>query len=369
MIINLKSKSEFSGFYIVYEGSTNIETDGIYGISHYLEHTICYFFERFREDFERDSIEWNATTDLNKIIFYFVGLEEHLSKYRHEIMELMFDFNVTKKRFEIERNIILQEYTDTFNNQSTSHQLNLFRKLFNSYDAVGLRSDLESFKMIDAITFFEKQFLKPSKIVNVSKTYKFVDDNIEFSDLKIDKRIEYGDYDAPFELDNQFKDKTSIVLLSPLYESEFPYLEFINDMLGSGLSSPLYNEIREKLGLVYHISCNETRINKQGIVDITTQTSNQNVDEVISSIKRILKNPNKFLTKDRFEIIKSSHKNKIKKEEINRYKHVDKWIEPDNWSIDSIIDDITYNDVLEVYEEYYNFNKFYISIDKTEFKK
>jgi len=369
MIVNLKSKSELSGLFIVFEGSTNIETPGIYGISHYLEHTICYFFKKYRGDFIKDSIEWNATTDLNNITFYFIGLEEHLSKYRKGILDLMFDFNVTKDRFETERNIILQEYTDTFNNQSQSHQLNLFRKLFGSFDAVGLKKDIETFKMIDAMNFYEKQFLNPSKIINVSKTYKFKEDDLEFSDIKIDKKFEYGNNNVPFELDNEFKDKTSIVLLSPIFETEFPYIKFINDMLGSGLSSPLYSEIRERLGLVYHISCKETRINKQGISDITTQTTNENVEKVLSAIKKVLKNPSKFLTKERFEIIKSSHKSRIKQEDINRHKHVERWIEPENWSISSIIDDITYNDVLEVYEEYYDFNKFYLSIDKTEFKK
>ena len=36
MIINLKSKTELSGFYVVYEGSTNLEKKGIFGVSHLL---------------------------------------------------------------------------------------------------------------------------------------------------------------------------------------------------------------------------------------------------------------------------------------------------------------------------------------------
>ncbi len=34
MIINLKSQTDLSGFYVVYEGSTNLEKSGWYGISH-----------------------------------------------------------------------------------------------------------------------------------------------------------------------------------------------------------------------------------------------------------------------------------------------------------------------------------------------
>jgi hypothetical protein len=33
MIVNLKSQTDLGGFYIVYEGSTNLEKSGWYGIS------------------------------------------------------------------------------------------------------------------------------------------------------------------------------------------------------------------------------------------------------------------------------------------------------------------------------------------------
>ena len=38
MIVNLKSQSNLSGLYVVYEGSTNIEKKGNLGISHLMEH-------------------------------------------------------------------------------------------------------------------------------------------------------------------------------------------------------------------------------------------------------------------------------------------------------------------------------------------
>ena len=44
MIINLKSQNDLSGLYIIYEGSTNLETPGFYGTSHLLEHLCCKTF-------------------------------------------------------------------------------------------------------------------------------------------------------------------------------------------------------------------------------------------------------------------------------------------------------------------------------------
>ena len=142
MIINLKSQTELSGFYVVYEGSTNLEKPGWYGISHLMEHLMCKNFDHLQEDFDKDGIDWNAYTSGNEIVFYLTGLEEKVNKWKGEFMDLLGQFNVTKEDFENERKIVLEEYMDSFNSQTEVHMLNLSRKLFNDYDPIGLREDL-----------------------------------------------------------------------------------------------------------------------------------------------------------------------------------------------------------------------------------
>ena len=169
MIINLKSQTDLAGFYVVYEGSTNLEKKGIFGISHLLEHLCCKSFDHLQEDFDRDGIEWNAYTSSNEICFYLTGLEDKVNKWKGEFMDLLGTFNVTKKEFENERNIVLEEYMDSFNDQTQCHMLNLSRKLFNDYDPIGLKQDLEKMNFIDIMNFWELQYAKPTKIINVSK--------------------------------------------------------------------------------------------------------------------------------------------------------------------------------------------------------
>lgn len=369
MIINLKSQSDLSGFYIIYEGSTNLEKKGIYGISHLMEHLVCKTLFHLIEDFDRDGIEWNAYTDSNLINFYFTGLESRLDKYRDKILDSILKFDITKDQFEMERKIVLSEYEDAFNNQSQAHQLNLTRKLFGDYDPIGLREDLENLKFMDCLNFYEEQYLKPTKIINVSKTKKIKDLDIEFSNRKIDKTIKYGNNKVSFELGNDFKDKTSLLFLSPIIEEKNAEIHFINSMLSLGLKSPLYHEIREKLGAVYYVHCFQTRYNSQGITQIATQTNNKNVNQVIDGVKRVLKNGEKFLNKDRFNLIKDFYTTRSEKDEILRYKNINKWIVPDGWSIYEILDKVKLKDLKEIYQEYYDFDKFYVSNDKKEFNK
>jgi predicted Zn-dependent peptidase len=369
MIINLKSETELSGFYVVYEGSTNLEKKGWFGISHLMEHLMCKNFDHLQEDFDKDGIDWNAYTSSNEIVFYLTGLDEKVNKWKGEFMDLLGEFNVTKEQFENERNIVLEEYMDCFNDQTQTHMLNLSRKLFGDYDPIGLKEDLEKLKYMDCLNFFELQYAKPTKIINVSKNKPYKNNKIDFAKRDIKKTIEFGNNDVALELSNEFKDKTSIAILSPIIEEDFAYVHFINAMLSLGLKSPLYQEIREKKGLVYYVHCYQSRVNNQGINTISTQTSNKNYNGVVDAVKEVITNPDKYLTKERFDLVKDYYKVRMAKDEILRYKNVNQYINPEGWSVYEILDKVNMKKIKEVYKKYYNFDNFYISNDKKEFKK
>lgn len=368
MIINLKSQTDLAGFYVVYEGSTNLEKKGWYGISHAMEHLMCKNFDHLQEEFDRDAIDWNAYTSSNEIVFYLTGLEEKVNKWKREFVDLLSDFNVTKAQFENERKIVLEEYMDSFSDLTGSHMLNLSRKLFNDFDPIGLRQDLENLKFMDCLDFYDLQYAKPTKIINVSKK-DYKNNEIDFAQRQIVKSTAFGNHKVPLELGNEFKDKTSVVMLSPVIDEDFAYVHFINAMLSLGLKSPLYQEIREKKGLVYYVHCYQSRMHEQGIVTLATQTSNKNFDAVVEATKKVLTNPKKHLTKDRFNLVKDYYEVRKKKDEILRYKNVNQWINPEGWSVYDILEDIDLKKVMDVYERYFEFDKFYISSDKTEFKK
>lgn len=369
MIINLKSQNELSGFYVVYEGSTNLEKPGWYGISHLMEHLMCKNFDHLQEEFDKDGVDWNAYTSSNEIVFYMQGLDVKINKWKHEFIKLLSQFEITKEQFENERNIVLEEYMDCFNDQTQTHSLNLSRKLLNDYDPIGLKSDLENLKFLDCLNFYELQYSKPSKIINVSKNKPYKNNTIDFAEREIIKPIVFGNFDTDLELSNDFKDKTSIIMLSPVVDEDFAYVNFINSMLSMGLMSPLYQEIREKSGLVYYIHCYLSRNNNQGINTIATLTSNKNFNKIVELTKGVISNPDKFLTKERMSVVKEYFKVRKEKDEILRHASVNQWINPEGWSIYEILDTVNMKKIREVYDKYFNFDDFYISSDKKEFKK
>ena len=368
MIINLRSQTALSGFYIVFEGSTNLETPGIYGMSHLLEHLIFKSVDHLQEDYDRSGLEYNAYTSGNSIVFYLQGLDNQVLKYKDQFLDLLLQFQITEEQLEMERQIVLSEYEDCFNEQSQNHQLNWSRKYLQDFDAIGLREDLEKISIKDVKDFFDLQFSKPTRIINVSNSKPFVRPDIQFKTHELSKIYKFGNYNSILESGNSFKDKTSIIVSGPLVDEYSAYISYINSMLGHGLRSPLYDEIREKKGLVYFIHCYQNRLNKQGISLISTQTSNKKVPLVLDGIEKIIRNPDTYLTQDRFDLVKDYYSIKQEKNEILRYKNIDKWIEPNGSLISDILPTVSLNKIREIYDEFYNWDKFYVSIDKNDFK-
>lgn len=369
-IINVKSQTKLSSFTIVYHGSTMNEKPGWYGLSHLMEHLMCKSFEHLYDDLDRDGITWNAYTSDTNVVIFFRGLEEHIEKYKYKILKLLrTNFKIDEKILENEKKIVLEEYGDTFNNQLHSHILNLFRKKFNRYTAIGLKSDIENISLEDINTYYNCFFKNPSKIINVvnDENYYINNLNIDFGDTFKDEKIIFGTYDNDFEIMNEYKDKRSIIMLSPIIEENIPEYKTLVLMLGFNLKSPLMKELREKKGLVYSLNLSTDNLNdKQGFIYLMAQTRNENTFDFIESVNDIFNKPEEYMTKERFDIIKDLVSTTFQKNEIERYKNVNKFIRQEKFDLEKRFNNLIYDDVMKVYNDIFK-KEWYTSIDNEEF--
>lgn len=384
MIVNAKSETGLSGFYIIFDGSTMNEKPGWFGISHLLEHLVCKSFEHLQDIYQQKNIKWNAYTSNTEIVFFMKGLDRHINQYKKEFLDLILSYEPTQEQLDNEKKIVLEEYKMSFNSQGSAHYMNLQRKMFNYYNAIGLRSDIEKFTLQDCKEYINLYYKKPTKIINISKNNDFNEniifrDKIDYEPFKIninsnlyiiesDDNTNVPENMIPLEIINDFKNKVSIINTSPIITKDFNYVSFTCEMLGSGLNSPLYKEVREKLGLVYSISCFADKLNnKSCMIGIMTDTSVKNIEIIQDKIKYVLENKEKFLTQERFDIIKDSYLTKIEESEILNYSNINKYLDEPEWRIETIINDITLKDVHDIVDKYLNWDNIYKSVDKTEF--
>ena len=372
MILNIASQTELSGFYIVYNRTAINEKEGTYGISHLIEHLISHNFDdNLVEKFQNVGLAWNAYTSPTNIVFYLSGLDKHVSQYRDEFISRLSNITISNEDFDLEKRVLLEEYTSIFNMQSPSHLLNLYRKKLNTYNSIGKKGDLIKMSLDDCKNYHNKYYKTPSKIINVSKNNPFTS-NIELNNFNNNYHVKYYD-NKDIELDVhknlEVANKSSIIYLSPIIEEDWAVIFFINYFLTNGISSHLYKNIRKKSGLAYYIRCNIDRLSDySGINIISTETDDDKVGQIIETLDKTLSDTS-FLTQSKFDQVKNSIINKIDTVEINRYNNVETYIKPEQWAIEKQIQNINLLKVKEVYYKYYNVDNFYKSVDKTEFLK
>lgn len=368
MIINEKSQTELSSFFIVYKGSVLNEDVSNYGITHLLEHLCCKQFKHLYDDFDRYSINWNAYTSGDTVVFHMNGLDEYVNKYKYQFLNALSSFKITKEEFNTEKSVVIQEYKDTFQEQSTTLYLNLIRREYNNYSAIGKLESLKKVTHKSIIQYWNKYLSKPTMIINVSKNNDFIGD----VDFQLETPKYYtADINDVLKYETKMKFGKSCVMGYIKGDDTFPYskISYVLNMLSMSMLSPFWNELREKRGLTYGVETFIDRISEnQGIILTDLVTTDNCVDEVLETYKMVLSNPNEYLTEDRFDIIKDYFVIKRKKNDIERYKFVSKYTTPEKWQLDLILDDITFEETKEIFNNYLTFDKWSWVVDKKDFK-
>jgi predicted Zn-dependent peptidase len=376
MIINLKSPTDLSGFYIVYYGSCNLEKPGTYGMSHAGEHIYCQAFEHMQNDLDSSGINWNAYTAPNYIVYHFTGLEENLAPFRDKLTKAIASFKVSPERFETEMKIIYQEYLDSFNSQDWSHALNLWRRKFNYYGPIGLGSDIKSITYDKFMEFYNLQYSHPDKIINVSKDFVYENvKGLKFRNKKdIQKFSEYADpYNYPVKENPKakiekladFQSKCSVIYYTDLIKDvqDVSKISFLNLMLCMGLNSPLYRLLREQKQIAYSMRLDLDRMGYIGVNAYSTVTTKKNLKALELGLKEVLNNPSKYMTQERFDLVNNLLKINLKKRDINRYKNIEDHLEPKEWDVYQLVDNCKLSDLLAIYDKYFTFDKYTRSLD------
>lgn len=366
MIVNLKSQTDLSGLYFVYYGSTSLEKKGWYGLSHAGEHLFCKNFDDLQDELQSCGISWNAYTSENEIVFHFTGLEEYLAPYRDVLVERLTQIKLNPEEVAKEKNIVLQEYLDCFTDQSEAFRLNYMRRKHSSYEAIGLREDIENFTYEDFVEFFNLQYKQPDMLINVSKDFEYQNDTLTFANRKALIRSEWNaDPTAILEpVPEAEVDKTCVMMEQVIDHADVPTVTIINSMLSNGLNSPLYQEIREKKGLVYFLYCYQYALGSKQMQRIYTMTSSENVEKFHETIADVFANKETHMTQARLETVRKAMIINRKKAMINRHINIEDILYPEKAQTYMLLETITLDEIYAVYDKYFSFDKFECYTDK-----
>ena len=243
------------------------------GASHFIEHMLFKGTDRrsareIAESFEGIGGQLNAFTSKEYTCVYARTLDEYLDNALDIIFDMLFHSSFTPKDFETEKGVIVEEINmyedapDDLVHDIFSQQLwqghSMGRPILGTVDSV------QGFKREEIYSFYQEAYIPANMIiaiagnVDANKVKEQVESylNLDMPDGTHFINTEIGDY-VPF-IKTVAKDTEQVQICLGLpgisYQDKRRYTQNImNSILGGGISSRLFQTIREELGLAYSV--------------------------------------------------------------------------------------------------------------------
>jgi len=300
--------------FLVKSGSAH-EPDELAGISHFIEHVAFRGTERYDQFSLKYSVEsvggtLNAFTDRLATVYYVRVPEFHFEKTLDVLKEITFFPTFNEEDVEIERRVILEEYKMSLDDPPTR----LFDTLVETVwpgpfgrAIIGRKETIEKITSEDLRSYHKKSYGNDNTAILLAgkvsdKELKRVEEVVE----ELGKRTaELWLPDDPifnsvksFYLKREDLEQVHVALVKPVpgrKSPEYHTLAVLNTALGSGMSSILFNEMREKEGFVYEISSQVYSLNGTGILVVYAALSPEKIEEFFQKLKKVLSDRSLFL--------------------------------------------------------------------------
>ncbi|HOQ39430.1 MAG TPA: pitrilysin family protein [Fervidobacterium sp.] len=284
------------------------EPDHLLGISHFIEHTTFRktkkrSLRQIKLPIEQVGGVLNAWTDKENTVYYAKVPSTFFKTAFNILREMVFEPDFLDKNVELERKIILQEY---YSEKEIPEQrlFNLFfEQLIDGPHSKSIIGTEESIKRISKrdLCDFHSEMYSPYNIKIIVAGNVKPQDLRSINTLKLDEGIKTVKHSS--ELKNEivydkFEESQQMHFLFshrgiPRIDEEESYSSMVlNTLLGSGMSSLLFEQIREKKGLVYDISTNNIQSREWGVFSIYAATSEENAQELTKELFNLFRNFN-----------------------------------------------------------------------------
>lgn len=286
----------------VLAGSRN-ETETTNGITHFLEHMLFKGTEtrtaqQIAEEFDSIGGHVNAFTAKEYTCYYARVLDSHVERALDVLTDMFFNSTFLEEELEREKKVVLEEismYEDT--PDDLIHDL-IAEAAFENHSLgrpiLGTEKQLTSFTRDSLFDYMDTHYVPQHIVVSVAGNVdEQIIEKIEavFSQKEA-KNIERT-YTAPQFTAKEITrtketEQAHLCLAYPgvaIGDETYTTMLLINSVLGGGMSSRLFQEVREKRGLAYSIFSYHTGYLDSGLLRIYGGTNKDQVDVLLEAIE------------------------------------------------------------------------------------
>jgi predicted Zn-dependent peptidase len=269
------------------------------GIAHFLEHMAFKGTENrtaldIAKQIEEVGGHMNAFTSKEMTAYYAVVLKENLELAIDIIADILQNSTFDKDEIEKERGVILEELA---NSEDTPDDIvfdyyyeTLYQNQPLGRPIIGNKETIAAFQTKDFQNFINSKYNAGNMVLSVAGNLNH-DEVVKLANqyfTKLNKSKEVKCQPSSYtggECVNPNKELTQIKFLLGFKGFEFNNnnkyaLKIANNILGGGMSSRLFQEVREKQGLCYTVSSFESSFTDSGIFGIYAGTSPEKLTEL-----------------------------------------------------------------------------------------
>lgn len=287
---------------IVVETGSNYETKAENGLSHFLEH-MCFKGTTKRpkvtdiaKELDGLGAQNNAFTSNELTGYYAKAAKKHFSKLFEIISDLYLNPTLPVDDIEKERGVILEEISmyEDLPQRKVGYVLSelMYGDVPAGRSILGPRENIKKFKRRDFVNYRSKHYVASKTIVIVAgdvseqtvlKEVKKHFQNIS-KDRKLSKLAVKENQKSPRLLVYKKKtDQTHMIMAFRTYKAKdkrIPTLTLLAEILGQGMSSRLFNKLRDEMGACYYVRAEHDESTDHGVFAISVGINVSRTKEV-----------------------------------------------------------------------------------------
>lgn len=282
---------------------TRDETPRQAGISHFLEHLTFKGTKRrssyqLAKALEEVGGELNAYTTREYTCYHALVLRDHWQRAVEVLADLVANMDLKEPHFLLEKAVVLQELSSSFEN----HEDHIYDEfLLRAYKGnalgtpiLGTEKALIDFSRKDVVNYYQQRYVGRNILVSCAG-------NVNHNDLVKEVEKHLGKkprgrqlpkrpkprFHSFSEIIEKSTDQVHMLMGIPTgkYNDTLRFEAFIvNALLGGGMTSKLFQSVREKKGLTYSVYSSLNTFTDTGLLMIYAGADLENLKEVVKTV-------------------------------------------------------------------------------------
>ena len=290
------------------------------GIAHFLEHMAFKGTKKrsaldIAKDFDAIGGQFNAYTSKETTVYYAKVLKRYFRKALEIISDILLHSTFDELEIEKERGVVLQEIALT---DDTPDDIIFDHYMETAYPSqpigrpiLGPKELVQSFNREHLRDFVDNHYHSKNMLLSVSgnitheevlSAATYLSENMPIKDKSF--TVESAQYKGGFYKEKRDLEQVHIVLGFKGYsyhDKNYYPVQVLSLILGGGMSSRLFQEVREKHGLAYSIASFNRSYSDSGMLNIYSGTDSKNIVKLLDIVTQEVKKMAQEVTQEELE--------------------------------------------------------------------